>query len=263
MPDTRPIGRAELGFRGAFELAGTLPPAPRLAIVGARASLHALTARVPALVAAAHARGFAIVSGGAIGVDAAVHRAALERGVPQLAVLPCGPDRVYPPVHVELFAAIAAQAGSGLLFARPRGATPTRATFVSRNATVIALVDACIVLQAELRSGSETTGKLALRAKKRLAAVTGTRGCAALIGAGAHALAIDDDDAFAAWLDGRASARAWPPHLADLRERLRAAGGAGASLDQLGGPLAAIVLFEAEALGLVAEPSPGRWVALA
>ncbi|HWB81060.1 MAG TPA: DNA-processing protein DprA [Nannocystaceae bacterium] len=263
MHRTRPIGRAELGFRGAFELAGTLPAGPRLAIVGARASLHALTARVPGLVAAAHARGFTIVSGGAIGVDAAVHRAALAQDVPQLAVLPCGPDRVYPSVHAELFAAIAARANSGLLFARPRGATPTRATFVSRNAIVIALVDACVVLQAELRSGSETTGKLALRANKQLAAVPGTRGCAALIGAGAHAFAIDDDDALAAWLDGRARARAWPPHLAELRERLRAAGGAGATLDQLGGPLAAIVLFEAEALGLVAEPSPGRWVALA
>lgn len=262
MHHTRPIAGTELGCAGAFELAGTLPPGPRLAIVGARASLHALTARVPGLVAAAHARGFAIVSGGAIGVDAAVHRAALEHGAPQLAVLPCGPDRVYPPVHAELFAAIAEQPHSGLLFSRPRGSTPTRATFVSRNAIVIALVDACLVVQAELRSGSATTGQLALRAKKKLAAVPGTRGCAALIGAGARAFAIDDDDALAAWLEGRASERAWPPHLVELRERMRAAGSTGATLDQLGGPLAAIVLFEAEALGLVAEPSPGRWVAL-
>jgi DNA processing protein len=247
-------------------LAGSLPAMPRLAIVGARASLHALTARVPALVAAAHARGFSIVSGGAIGVDAAVHRAALEQGVPQLAVLPCGPDRPYPPVHVELFATIAAAATSGVLFARPRGATPTRATFVSRNAIVVSLVEACVVVQAEPRSGSETTGRLTLRAKKKLAAVPGTRGCASLIAAGAQPFELGDDEtlarSFDAWLAGRAVERAWPPDLAELRDRLRAAGPAGATLDQLGGPMAAILLFEAERLGLVAEPTPGRWVAV-
>lgn len=259
----RPIAAIELGLRrvAEYELDGALPPAPRLAIVGARASLHAITARVPALVAAAAARGLSLVSGGAIGIDAAVHRAALDAGVPQLAVLPCGPDRVYPPAHAELFGRIAACPGSGVLFGRPRGSMPTRGAFVSRNAIVVALADACLVLQAELRSGSETTGRLALRAHKRLAALPGTAGCGALIADGAHAFG-DDDDALDAWLDDRVVVRRWPSHLVELEQRLRSHGSAGATLDQLGGPMAAIAIFEAEALGLVTEVGLGRWVAI-
>jgi DNA protecting protein DprA len=266
---SRPITAAELGLRRGegFELAGVLPPAPRLAVVGARAALHALGARVPALVRVAAARGLTVISGGAIGIDAAMHRAALAQGVAQLAVLPCGPDRPYPPVHRGLFAAIAASSGSGVLFARPRGASPSRGAFVSRNAIVVALADACVVVQAESRSGSEVTGRLALRAGKRVAVLPGTRGCAALVAAGASALHGDDDDAtadsLAAWLDGAHRGRSWPPHLVELGERLRAAGKAGATLDALGGPMAAITLFEAEALGLATELTAGRWIALA
>lgn len=241
---------------------GHAPPRPRLAIVGARAALHRLgdLAAVAMPIAAAHGR--SILSGGALGIDAAVHRAALAAGVPQLAVLPCGPDRPYPPGHVDLFAAIAAAPTSGVLFAQPEGTRPHRAMFVSRNALTVALADACLVLQADARSGSEVTGRLALRRRQPVAVVMGTPGCDALVGLGARGLPADAGafgEAFDAWLRGEAIAAAWPAGLQALRDAIAAHGRGGATLDQLGGPRAAWALFEAAALGLVIECAPGRW----
>ncbi|MBX7080651.1 MAG: DNA-protecting protein DprA [Nannocystaceae bacterium] len=267
----RCIDAATLGVPGrrSFELHGTLPPRPRLAIVGSRAMLHAAADAIAVLVEVAAAHGHALVSGGAIGVDATAHHAALARALPQLAVLPCGADRPYPPVHAPLFAAIAAAPGSGLLYSQPRGTIPARAMFVSRNATLVALADAVVVVMAERRSGSEVTGRLALRRGLPTAVLAGTEGCAALAAAGARTLASlrGEPEALAlaarAWLRGEATAPRWPPGLAVLQRALAAAGAAGATLDRLGGPAAAMALIQAERLGLVQQVGPGRWVAVA
>ena len=260
----RSIDAAQLGLAGAprsFELHGALPPAPRLAIVGSRAMLHALAREVEQAVRVAAEHGHAVASGDAIGIDAAVHRAALTHGVPQLAVLPCGSDRPYPAQHRGLFEAIAAAPGSGVLFAQPSGTPPRRAMFVSRNALLVALCDACVVMQADARSGSETTGRLALRRGIAVAAVVGTPGCAALVAAGARALRPGEGpEALAAWLQGRVASLHWPQALEPLRARLQLAGARGASLDRLGGPAVALDLLRAEALGLALQIAPGVWV---
>ncbi len=271
MVTVRCIDAATLGVPGqrSYELHGALPPRPRLAIVGSRAMLQAAGRAIAALLDVAAAQGLALVSGGAIGVDAAAHHGALARGLPQLAVLPCGADKPYPPVHAPLFAAIAAAPDSGLLFAQPRGTIPARAMFVSRNATLVALADAVVVVMAERRSGSEVTGRLALRRGIPTAVLAGTEGCAALAGAGARTLAPlrGEDDVVAAaalaWLRGEANAPRWPDGLAALQRALAAAGAAGATLDRLGGPAAAMALIHAERLGLVQQVGPGRWVAVA
>jgi DNA processing protein len=245
---------------------GELPTAPRLAIVGSRGALHRLADLAIAAMPVVRDTARSVVSGGALGIDAAVHRAALADGVAQLAVLPCGPDRPYPPDHASLFAAIACAPGSGVVYAQPPGTAPHRAMFVSRNALTIAASDACVVLQADARSGSEATGRLALRARKPLAVVLGSVGCDALAAAGAQVLPADRDgftDALAAWLRGEALVRQWPAHLVELRDAITAAGPRGATLDRLGGPRAALALFEAAALGLVVEHGGGRWTALA
>lgn len=210
--------------------------------------------------------GHTVVSGGALGMDAAVHRAALAAGVAQLAVLPCGPDRPYPAEHASLFVAIAAASGSGVVYAHPAGTAPHRAMFVSRNALTVAASDACLVLQASARSGSETTGRLTLRARKPLAVILGSAGCDALAAAGATALPADREGFVAglgAWLRGEVLAPTWPPHLVGLRDAIASAGPRGATLDGLGGPTSALPLFEAAALGLVVERSPGRWSVVA
>lgn len=258
---------AELGLPGAaaWHCTGELPPAPRLAIVGSRAAHRRVLSVLPSLVAAAAARGFAVVSGGARGIDRAVHEAALAAGVPQLAVLPCGPDRPYPPEHAPLFAAIAAAPGSAVLFAHPPGTAPHRKMFASRNAIVVAAAAAVIVAEAAPRSGSWGTGRLALR-RAPTAALVGSPGCAALIAAGARAL--PDDPASLrgeaeAWLaDPRGVAGpTWPAELRWLADALRAAGPRGLALDDLPDPTqACTALLTAELAGLVTLVAD-RWYA--
>src|SRR5690606_36882108 len=70
---------AALGLGGDVPLwlAGTMPPRPRLAIVGSRAAVATLRAAVPPIVAAARELGWSICSGGALGIDGDAHRAAL------------------------------------------------------------------------------------------------------------------------------------------------------------------------------------------
>jgi DNA processing protein len=267
---TRSVAPALLGLRHGrtLPLAGELPPWPRLAVVGSRAAHAGPRAAVPPAIEVVAALGWSIVSGGAIGIDRDAHAAALARGVPQLAVLPCGPDLLYPADNAPLLRAIAARARSGVLFAVARGGIPSRNVFASRNAIVVALCDAVLVVESQPRSGSALTGQLALRGRKPLAVVAGSPGNAALVGRGARPLRFEADavDRFAAelraFLRGEAppsAPRPWPHELAHLRDLLAAAGRQGLRADGLD-PAGLVALVRAEALGLVLELSPGRWI---
>jgi DNA protecting protein DprA len=263
--EARSVTATELGLRGerALAIVGPLPARPRLAVVGSRAAHRRQRQAVPWIVQEAAAQGWSIVSGGALGIDGDAHRAALAADVPQVAVLPCGPDRPYPPDHVGLFDAMV-RSGSAILFSQPVGTAPSRAMFASRNALVVGLADAIIVVEAAARSGSILTGRLALRKLAMVGAVVGTRGTAMLVAMGARPIAIDDEDSARAPVRGLLLGQpaeetdAWPPHLCALRDVLRASGPRGANVGMLG----MVALAEAEALGLVAEVVPGRWVAV-
>lgn len=273
----RSVPPAALGLSGRrdLHLAGSLPPPPRLAVVGSRAAHRHLRDAVEPLVHAAGRRGWSIVSGGAVGVDADAHAAALQAGIPQLAILPCGPDRAYPPQHAPLLEHIV-QSGSGVLYAHPPGTEPTRGMFASRNAIVVALADAVVVVEAAPRSGTMLTATLARRRGRPRAAVSGSTGAAVLQAEGAHALPWDPEQPAAlmravdGWLRGiergevpapAPSRVAWPEHLQWLRDAIDAAGPTGLRVEALPSPRAALVaLTEAEARGLVVEPSPGRFL---
>lgn len=267
---TRTITSAALGLSGQrqFFLAGALPAGPRVAVVGSRAARRDRLALLEPALAALSAAGQALVSGGAIGVDIAGHRAALARGVPQLAVLPCGPDRPYPSQHVPSYRSISDAPGSGLLFCHPPGAAACKAMFASRNAIVVELAAAVLVVEAAARSGSHGTGVLALKRRRPVAVVLGSPGCADLVARGAAGLPPEPDAfaaAFAAWLarGGEApseSGPAWPERLAWLDAALAAAGPRGLGLDSVPDPLTRLVdLLEAERLGLIVESPPGRY----
>lgn len=269
---------ATLGLRArhSFHLAGELPPPPRLAVVGSRAAHRSFRDAVEPLVHAAGRCGWSVVSGGAVGIDGDAHAAALAAGVPQLAVIPCGPDRAYPPQHEPLLREIAAAARSGVLYVHPPGTVPTKGMFASRNAVMVALCDAVVVVEAAPRSGTMITAALAERRKCPRAVIAGSPGAALLVARGAHALPWEPtqphslDRAIRAWL--RAVSRGepppapesprWPEHLEWLREALATAGPAGLMIETLASPRAALAaLTEAEGLGLVVEIAAGRWVA--
>lgn len=258
---------------GVF-LEGQLPQAPRLAIVGSRAARRASLEAVEVLVAAAQAEGCAVVSGGAVGVDAAAHRAALARGVPQVAVLPLGSDQRYPPHHDELFERIVRSGRGALVHGQSPGTRPTRGMFASRNRIVVELSDAVVVVQAGLRSGTLGTGRLALRMGRPLGVLPGSPGAAQLAAQGGR------------WVgDGRLSltpemAQRWlntalrggsvpgdldgvdlPAHLRDVVVRAKAAGATGITADDCDMPVIALgQLAEAEALGLLVAVGGGRYV---
>jgi len=193
----------EIWFRGV------LPGADRaaVAIVGSRKASGAGCERAHELAAWLGRRGWAVVSGGAFGIDAAAHRGALDAGAETYAVLGCGVDVVYPDRHRALFARIAEQGGLISQFAP--GTPPRMSHFPRRNEIVSALADAVIVVEAALQSGALITAKLARKRGQRLLAVPGTAGTDALLDAGAIPVTSPDtlDDALA----GRVAARPAPP----------------------------------------------------
>jgi DNA processing protein len=174
----------------ALWIAGTPPAGPAVALVGARkASRYGL--EIAGWLARGLAQGGAtVVSGFAIGVDAAAHRGALaEPAGRTVAVLGTGLDVDYPRGHRELGARIRSQ--GALVTEFPPGLGPRRWQFPVRNRLIAALADAVVVVEAAPRSGSLVTARLALDLGRDLYAVPGrltdelALGTNALLGAGA------------------------------------------------------------------------------
>jgi DNA processing protein len=116
-------------------------------------------------------RGWAIVSGGAYGIDAAAHRGALAVEAVTIAVLACGVDYPYPAGHADLFSAIAAQ---GLVVSEwPPGRHPARMRFLVRNRVIAALGCGTVIVEAGQRSGALNTARHAADLGKPLMAVPG------------------------------------------------------------------------------------------
>jgi DNA processing protein len=84
-------------------VAGTLPRRPTVAIVGTRHPVPEAEAFAGELGTAVAAAGGIVISGGAVGIDAAAHRGAIAGGGRTWAVLPTGHDHVYPQGHAELY----------------------------------------------------------------------------------------------------------------------------------------------------------------
>jgi DNA processing protein len=142
-----------------------------VAIVGSRAATSYGNYVAADFAASVAARGLAVISGGAYGVDAAAHRGALSAEGVTLAVLACGVDVPYPVGHAELFDAIAAQ---GVLVSEwPPGRTVTRLRFLVRNRTIAALAAGTLVVEAGQRSGAVNTARHARDLGRRLMAVPG------------------------------------------------------------------------------------------
>jgi DNA processing protein len=116
-------------------------------------------------------RGWAVVSGGAYGIDAAAHRGALVSNATTIAVLACGVDHPYPAGHADLFADIAA---TGLVISEwPPGRHPARLRFLVRNRVIAALSSGTVIVEAGERSGALNTARHAAELGRPLMAVPG------------------------------------------------------------------------------------------
>lgn len=196
--------RRLVGVAGAPEflrVLGTLTDAGTcVAIVGARAASGHGMAAARELAAAAGERGWAVVSGGAVGIDASAHRGALDAGVPgaTVAVLGSGLSKLYPASNRSLFGRIVAEGGA---VASPfdDDLSPRPGTFVTRNRVIAGMVDAVIVVEAGAASGALHTASFARDLGRAVAAVPGTPGTQALIAQGAAVVdSIGDLDALLA-----------------------------------------------------------------
>jgi DNA processing protein len=181
-----PAGLDDLGVHAPLALWALAPSGPlpvlgrSVALVGARSST-AYGERVTTDAACGLAdRGFAVVSGGAIGIDGVAHRAALASGGLTVAVLAGGLDRLYPAQHVELLHRIARQ--GVVLSEMPCGARPMAERFLKRNRLIAALSRATVVVEAGARSGATNTAGHAAELGRPLGAVPGSVYSAASVG---------------------------------------------------------------------------------
>jgi DNA processing protein len=142
-----------LWVRGPHRLSDALGRS--VAIVGARASTEYGNYVAGDLAHGLAESGWAVVSGGALGIDGAAHRAALSAGGITVAVLACGVNRPYPPSHTSMFERIAEE---GLMISEwPPDAPPYKLRFLIRNRLIAAGSAGTVLVEAAHRSGARQT----------------------------------------------------------------------------------------------------------
>ena len=143
--------------------------------------------------------GFTIISGLALGIDAAAHEGALRSEAPSgtIAVIGTGIDRVYPASNKKLAHIIT---GKGCIISEfPLGTAATASNFPRRNRLIAGLSQACLVVEAAPASGSLITARLAGELGRDLFAIPGSihapqyKGCHALIKQGAKLVECAQD----------------------------------------------------------------------
>lgn len=199
---------------------------PRMvAVVGARAATTGGRAIAEALASGLAAAGVVVVSGLARGIDSVAHRAALEAGGASIGVLGSSLDRVYPPEHVPLADALAAQ--GAVVSEHVPGTPPLPFHFPWRNRIISGLSAGVVVVEASEKSGSLITALAAAEQGREVMAVPGPvgpgrhRGGHALLRDGATLVEGPEDVLVAlGWLDPaaggarRSAGPALPPEVA-------------------------------------------------
>lgn len=147
----------------------------QVAIVGSRRATPRALEFAHQLAADLAAVGVVVTSGLALGVDTAAHRGALAGGGQTVAVMANGLGQVYPLVNQRLAKQIEQQ--GVLLSEQPPWMEPRAQLFPQRNRIVSGLCQAVVVVQAQRRSGSLITARLALEQNREVMAVPGDAGC--------------------------------------------------------------------------------------
>lgn len=160
------------------DLRNGIPDVSRVvALIGSRDSTSYGASVTGDISAGLVGRGFTVISGGAYGIDAQAHRAALatareDHPMPTIGVMAGGVDRYYPAGNEELLRQIAR---SGLLISEvPPGSSPTRWRFLQRNRLIAALSAVSVVVEARWRSGALNTAHHAAGLGRAVGVVPGS-----------------------------------------------------------------------------------------
>jgi DNA processing protein len=256
---------AELRLRGELE------DRRRVAVVGSRHPDAYGEDLARALAAGLARAGVSVVSGGALGVDAIAHRAALDAGGHTVAVLGTGVDVLYPASNRPLLERVLAEGGA-LVSELPDGTPGFPANFPRRNRIISGLSEAVVVVQAGERSGALVTAGWASSQSVPVFAVPGdvreplSQGPLALLRRGARVAASAEDvlDALgiaASPERGQLALPTFPPDesalLAALARRPRHADEVARRAGLAPGPaLAGLLTLELEGL---CEQRPGHY----
>ena len=128
-----------------------------------------------------------IVSGLALGVDIQAHKTALENGLPTIAVLPTGPEAIYPYRHRLHAEKIASSYKSALITDYPPGTAPLAIHFLRRNRIIAGLCSSTILIESKIKGGGLMTCRLAFSYSRDVYALPGrvddlrSQGCNELI----------------------------------------------------------------------------------
>ncbi len=143
-----------------------------LSVVGTRNSTRRAEKMILHLLEPLIDHNCVIVSGLAYGIDAMAHSAALELGIPTLAVLAHGLDRIYPAIHTKLVYSIL-NSGGALISEFQSGSKPARENFPMRNRIVAGMSEGVIVVESRLKGGSMITADLAFHYDREVMAFPG------------------------------------------------------------------------------------------
>ncbi len=185
-PDPPPL----LYVKGRRELLNV----PAIAVVGSRNATAQGKLTAESFATALSNAGLCIVSGMAMGIDAAAHRGGMAGLSSTIAIVGTGLDKVYPARNRDLAHAIAEKGAIVSEFAL--GTPPLAANFPRRNRLISGMTRGCLVVEAALSSGSLITARIANELGKDVFAIPGSihstlsKGCHVLIKQGAKL--VDD-----------------------------------------------------------------------
>jgi DNA processing protein len=170
---------------------------PAIAMVGSRSATPQGEKNAEDFAQSLCEQGLCVVSGMALGIDGAAHRGALKANGATIAVVGTGLDIVYPARHRDLAHKIAER---GLIISEFPLGTPSKAqNFPRRNRVISGLSLGCLVVEANIDSGSLITARLATEQGREVFAIPGsihspvTKGCHLLIKQGAKLVETTQD----------------------------------------------------------------------
>ena len=160
----------------ALYVRGNVPNGPSAALVGSRKASPTGLEAARRLATALCERGVCVISGLALGIDAAAHQGALAGGGPTVGVLGCGIDVVYPRSNRGLYDRV--EQSGGIVSEYYLGESPLPWRFPARNRIISGLADVLVVVEAAEKSGALITARHALESGRDVWAVPGPLGAA-------------------------------------------------------------------------------------